>query len=260
MDSNLSLLIQYKDLLWSWTKRTISARYQQSILGGLWIIAQPLSTVFVFSIIFTYFVPIDTGDIPYPVFSYIAIIPWTFFATSISDMTTSLVANISLVTKIYFPREVLPISAMLARGLDFTVGFGIFFIVMLIFRAFNPTTSWLLLPLIVFIQILLILGFGLLASAMNVFFRDVQSILTLIIQLWFYASPIIYPVSMVPKNLLPYYYINPMAGVLESYRAILLYGTIPGNYVLISAGISVGLFILGYSVFKRAEPKFADIV
>jgi len=260
MIANIVQIYLSKDLLWSWVRRTVSARYQQSLLGGLWIIIQPTATVIILSIIFTYFIPIDTGEIPYIVFSYVAVIPWSFFSSSLTDMSFSLVQNMGLITKIYFPREILPLSAMMARLLDLGVASVLLIVLMLIYQSPAYPIGWLYLPLILIIQIALILGLGLFVAALNVFFRDVQSMLTLILQIWFYASPIIYPVTLVPENLRPYYFLNPMAGILEAYRAVLLYQTLPGNYLLISGLISLFVFFFGYWFFLQVEYQFADII
>jgi lipopolysaccharide transport system permease protein len=260
MLANTRSLYQAKDLLRSWTGRNIRARYQQSALGWLWAVVQPAAQVAIFTLIFTLFVPIETGDIPYPVFSYVAVVPWTFLAASLTDMSQALVTNMNLVTKIYFPREVLPLAAMLARLMDFGVAAGLLIILMLYFQMPLFLTGLLFLPLILAIQLALVLGLGLALSALNVFFRDVQSLLVLGLQLWFYASPIIYPVTMVPETLRPLYHLNPMVGILEAYRAVLLYGQLPGPYLALSAIEAVVIFIVGYWFFKRVEFQFADIV
>lgn len=248
------------DLLVAWTNRTIRGRYQQSLLGWLWAIVQPLASVAIFSIIFTRFVRVDTGAIPYPVFSYIAVAPWSFFSASLQDMTGSLVGNISLVTKVYFPREVLPVSAMLARMLDFLIAASVMAILLVVYQIPVSLPMLVFLPLIILIQMLLILGLGLITSALNVFYRDMQPLLTLVIQLWFYASPIIYPVTMVPEKFQLVYFLNPMAGILESYRAVILRQTAPGPHLLISAVEAVLVIIAGYWLFKKLESQFADIV
>lgn len=253
-------IFQSKELLLAWTKRTIRGRYQQSILGWLWAIVQPLASMAIFSIIFTRFVPVDTGAIPYPVFSYVAVAPWAFFSSSLTDMTSSLVANFGLVTKVYFPREVLPVSAMLARLLDFGVAALVLLLLMIIYRVPVFTEGLPFLPLIILTQIVLILGLGFITSTVNVFFRDMQPLLALTVQLWFYASPIIYPITLVPERYRMLYYLNPMAGILESYRAVLLYRTLPGVPLLIAAAEAVLILIFGYWLFKRIELQFADIV
>lgn len=257
----LIALFRAREIVKAWTNRIIRARYQQSALGWLWAIIQPVASVLVFSIIFTRFVPIDTGEIPYIIFSYVAIVPWTFVSSSLNDMTASLIQNMDLVTKIYFPRETLPISAMLARLMDFGIAIALLIFLMFYYQVDIQPVGLLFLPLILLIQVLLIMGMGLLLSSMNVFFRDVQSLLALIIQVWFYASPIIYPVDVVPSQLRVFYFLNPMAGILESYRAVLLYQSLPPLLPLLLAGLeALLLLVVGYAFFKRMELVFADIV
>jgi lipopolysaccharide transport system permease protein len=260
MLTNVKQLINARDLLFAWTGRTIRGRYQQSVLGGLWAIIQPAATVAIFTIIFTRFVPVNTGDTPYVVFSFVAIVPWTLFSASLTDMSGSLIQNMGLVTKIYFPREAIPIAAMLARLLDFAIAFGLIAILIIYYQIPIFPAGWLLLPVILLIQIALIVGLGLAAAALNIFYRDIQPLLTLGVQIWFYASPIIYPVTLVPERLRPFYFLNPMAGILESYRAVLLYETLPGPYLLTAGAVSFVVFVLGYWFFKRVEFLFADIV
>jgi lipopolysaccharide transport system permease protein len=253
-------LIRARELIITWTNRIIKARYQQSVLGSLWIIIQPIASVAVLTIIFTFFIPVDTGKTPYIIFSYTALVPWTLLSGALSDMTSSLVENMQLITKIYFPREVLPFSALLARIFDFVVSYLVLFLLLLYYRIEIQPAAWLFLPIVIAIQLVLMFGLGLGLSAMNVFYRDVRPLLGLVIQIWFYASPIIYPLSMVPERIRPYYFLNPMAGILESYRAILVDGTIPGPYLLFSAGLAVLIFVVGYWFFKRVEFQFADII
>lgn len=260
MLTQVSELYRTRDLLWAWTGRNIRARYQQSLLGWFWAIMQPAAQVLIFSVVFTLFVPIDTGAIPYPVFSYVAVVPWTLLAASLPDMTDSLVANMGLITKIYFPREILPIAAMLARLLDFVVAFALLVVLMIIFRVPVYLAGWVFLPFMLLIQLMLMIGLGLACAALNIFFRDVRSLLALGLQLWFYASPIIYPVSMVPEQLRPIYFLNPMAGLLEGYRDVLLYQRLPGAYLIPSVVVTLVIFLVGVWLFKRVEFKFADIV
>ena len=260
MTANGIEIIQAKDLLWEWTARNIRARYQQSALGWLWAIVQPAAQAAIFTVVFTMIVSIQTGDVPYVLFAYVAIVPWTLLAASLPDMANSLVDNMSLVTKIYFPREVLPIAAMLARLLDFGVAALLIVVLMLVFQTPIAIVGWLYIPAILAIEIMLLLGLGLLCAALNVFFRDVRSLLVLGLQLWFYASPIIYPVSMVPEWLRPFYFLNPMAGIIAAFRDVLLEGTTPGPYLLPGALIASALFVGGYWFFKRVEFEFADIV
>lgn len=249
-----------QDLLIAWTGRNIRGRYQQSALGWLWAIFQPVASVIIFSVIFTQFVPVNTGNVPYVIFSYTAMVPWTLLASSLTDMIGAIVFNMDLVKKIYFPREILPLAAMLARLLDFGVAAVLLIILLIIFRVPFSPVSWLFIPLILLLQILLVAGIGFAGAALNVFYRDVQSLLTLGIQLWFYASPIIYPTTMVPEKYQALYYLNPMAGIITAYRDILINGQVPGPYLIPAAIISILLFIFGYWFFKKVEFKFADIV
>ena len=258
--SYLKDLYAAKDLLFAWTGRNIRGRYQQSALGWLWAIIQPAAAVIIFTLIFTRIVPIDTGDTPYIIFSYVAVVPWTFLSTSLTDMSASLVANMNLIKKIYFPREAIPIAAMLARLMDFGVAAALIIILMIIYEMPLYLPGLLFLPLILAIQMTLLLGLGMGLSALNVFYRDVQSVLTLVIQIWFYASPIIYPVTMIPEKFRTLYFLNPMAGILESYRDVLIHARMPGIYLLPSAAVAVIVFVIGYWSFKRVEFKFADVV
>jgi lipopolysaccharide transport system permease protein len=253
-------LSQTGNLIWAWAGRIVRARYQQSALGWLWAIIQPATQVVILSVIFTLFLPVDTGDIPYPVFSYVGVVPWALLASSLNDMTGSLVQNMNMISKIYFPRETLPIAALLARLMDFGIAMVVLFFLMLIYKVPFSPLALLFLPVILAVQIILVTGLGFVTSALNVFYRDVQSFLTLFIQLWFYASPIIYPVSLVPENFSGLYLLNPMVGILEAYRSVLLEGNIPDFSLFVSAIVALVIFGVGYWFFKRVEFQFADIV
>lgn len=258
--SSIQELAGAHELLWAWTERTIKARYQQSLLGGAWAVVQPAAAALIFSVIFTYFVPIDTGGIPYLVFSYTALAPWTLFSGSITDMVESLVGNMNLIGKIYFPREVLPVAAALARLLDFAIAFAILLVLLLVYRLPVFTPAWVSLPAILAVQTLFTLGVGLAGAALNVFYRDMRHLFGLGLQLWLYASPIIYPVSAVPEPLRPLYFLNPMAGILSAYRSVLLDGQWPGPYFLLAAILSVLTFAGGVLFFRKVERRFADVV
>lgn len=253
-------LYRHRELLLAWTIRTIRVRYQQSILGGLWAVFQPAATVAIFTVVFSYFVRVDTGGIPYVVFSYSAMVPWMLFSTSVNDMVESIVSNMNLVGKIYFPREILVLSALLARLLDFLIAFLLLIVLMIYYRLPVFTENWMLIPVIMFVQLSLAFGLGLLGAALNVFYRDIRHLFALGLQLWLYATPIIYPVSMVPEQFRTYYFLNPMAGVIESYRAVLIHNTIPGDYLWLSTLVAAVFLLLGFVFFKRVEPRFADII
>lgn len=260
MVSRMKQLLTSRDLIWAWTYRIIRARYQQSVLGGLWAIVQPAASAAIFSLIFTFFIPVNTGNIPYLVFSYTAMVPWTLFSSAVSDMVDSLVSNMNLVSKIYFPREILPLTSLLARLVDFSIAFVIVALLIFVFRVPVLPIGWLLLPVILMTQLLFALGLGLVGAALNVFYRDVKHILTLGLQIWFYASPIIYPVAAVPERFRSLYFANPMAGIIEAYRAVLLRQELPGPYLLFSASMAIVTFLVGYWFFKRVEFQFADVV
>jgi len=260
MITQVKQLFKTSDLVWAWTVRTLRGRYQQSALGWLWAIVQPVATVAIFAVVFTRIVPVDTGGVPYILFSYTAVVPWTLLSTSITDMAMSLVQNMNLVGKIYFPREALPIAGLIARLADFGISFILLVILVIIFGIPVSPIGLLYLPLILLIQLALILGLGIGAAALNVFYRDVDPLLKLVTQVWFYASPILYPISFVPEKWQWAYFLNPMAGIIAAYRDVLIYNTVPGDYLVPAAGISFFLLLFGYWFFKRVEFQFADIV
>ncbi|RIK30590.1 MAG: phosphate ABC transporter permease [Anaerolineae bacterium] len=258
--SNLKILFYHRDLLFTWTYRIIRGRYQQSVLGGLWAIIVPAASTVIFSIIFTLFVPVDTGETPYLIFSYAAMVPWTLFSSSIGDMVESLTSNINLVSKIYFPREILPISALLARLVDAGISFILLIMLMLYYRVVVNPMELFYFPIILAVQCCLSLGIGFFGSALHVFYRDMRPVIILGLQLWFYASPVIYPLSAVPNSLKSLYSLNPMVGVIESFRAIMLSQQISGSVIVPAALLAVLILIFGYWFFKRAEFQFADVI
>jgi lipopolysaccharide transport system permease protein len=247
-------------LVWVWTGRTIRARYQQSALGWLWALIQPVATVAIWGVVFTRFVPVDTGGVPYLLFSYAAVVPWTLIATALPDMAMSLVNNMNLVTKIYFPREALPVAALLARLADCGIA-AVLLVALVVFYGVSVSVSSLIyLPIIVGIQLALMLGLGLGCAALNVFYRDVDPFLRLGIQIGFYASPVLYPWSVVPEEWRALYFLNPLAGVIAGYRDVLIEGRAPGLYLAPAAVVAALILMLGYWYFKRVECQFADIV
>lgn len=260
MISFLREIFSARELIYQLTSRNLRSRYQQSMLGWAWAILLPAAQAAILSVVFTYFVPIDTDGVPYVAFCYIAMAPWTFLAASLPDMSNSLVDNMGLVTKIYFPRQALPIAAMLARLADFAVsGVVVVALVVAFSLPVNPLAA-LLLPVVLLAQVLLIAGIGLLCSACNVFFRDVRSLLVLGLQLWLYASPVIYSIATVPEKFRPLYSLNPMVGIIESYRDILIRGIVPGSPLLISLAVAIVFCLAAVLVFRRLEARFADIV
>jgi len=258
--ANLSQLVRHRELLWVWTTREVRVRYKQSVLGAAWAILQPLALSAMFTLVFSYVVRVPTDGIPYPIFSYTALVPWTFLSSAINLGVPSLVNNMNLITRIYFPREILPLASIAAAGIDFGVA-ALVLAGMMMWYHMPLHPALLLLPVLVLIQAILAFGATLLGAAALVFFRDVRFIVPLFLQLWLYASPVIYPVSQIPAQWRPIYQLNPMVGVLESYRDILLRQRWPDPAALASAAlIALALFVLGYWLFKRLEPRFADLI
>lgn len=253
-------LYNARELLYSWTFREFRVRYSQSVMGAAWAVLQPLVLMLIFSVVFSLVLRIDTGGIPYPVFSYVGTLPWTLFATSITFAVPSLVANMNLVSKIYFPREVLPISSILVALVDFAIAAALLVPMLLIYHI-PITWTVLFIPLLVLVQTFLTLGIGLFASAVNVFYRDVRFVVPLALQVWMYLSPVIYPVSTVPEQWRTLYFLNPMAAIIDSYRRVLLMGQMPDwPYFGLATVVSLVVLVLGYRYFKHAEREFADLI
>lgn len=257
----LRVLFTYRELLFRITARDIKVRYKQAVLGMAWSVLQPLLLMGIFTLVFSKVIRVPTEGVPYPIFSYCGLVPWTFFATSLAFAIPSLVNNITLVTKIYFPREIFPLAAVAASFFDFAVASVVFVGMMVYYRVTVSLPLLMIVPVLVLIQVLLTLGVVFVLSAVNVFFRDIRYIVPLVVQVWMFISPVIYPMSLVPARFRLLYSLNPMAVLLDGYRSLLLRGTMPPLPLLgLAAGISVGLFVLSYRVFKRLEMKFADVI
>lgn len=260
MFKEIKELIQYRELLWTLAVRDIKVRYKQSVLGAGWAILQPLSLMLIFTLVFSRIAKIPSEGIPYPIFSYCALLPWTFFSASLSFASSSLINNRNLVTKIYFPRDVLPLASTMACFFDFIIA-SFIFLGMMFYYNISFTSNLLWIPLIILIQIFLTIGIGFISAALNVFYRDIKYIIPLVVQIWMYLSPIIYPMSLVPKKYLPYYILNPMVGIIDSYRQVILYGKPPDfQSLFISLCFSFGIFYFGYKGFKDLEGRFADVI
>ncbi len=254
-------LWRHRELLWLLTLREIKVRYKQSVLGVAWAVLQPLSLMVVFTVFFSWFARIESDGIPYPLFSYAALLPWMFFSTSLSSSIPSLIANSHIITKIYFPREVIPLAAVLAAFLDFLIAAAAFVLLLIVYRV-PPTWNLLYLIPIVAIQILFTVGVSLLLSAFTVLYRDVRHTLPLVIQIWMFVTPILYPASVVPQRWRAWYFsLNPMAAIIDGYRRTILQQQSPQlSYLLLAASVSCLLVWLGYKYFKHLEREFADIV
>jgi len=256
----LTELAQHYHLILSFARRDIRVRYKQTAFGVGWAILQPLSLMLMFTLVFATLARVPSDGIPYPIFAYGALIFWTFFATSISHGTKAMVANAELVRKIYFPRETLLLAVMLSALFDLLIASTIFVGMMLYYQVVITWTILWVLPLLV-LQVLFVLGVICVTSALEVHLRDIGHALPLLLQLWMFASPVAYPLSLVPPGLQPVYLLNPMAFLIDSYRRVILHGT-PPNPVQLGLAIVVALVLVSvaYLGFKHAERTFADVI
>lgn len=257
---NLADLWRYRELLYFLTWRDIKVRYKQTLLGAAWAVIQPFFTMVVFSIFFGRLAKVPSEGIPYPIFAYCALLPWQLFAHSLTESGNSLVANERLITKVYFPRLVIPMSAVLAGLLDFAIAFVVL-IGMMLFYGIVPTMAIATLPLFLLLAVTTALGVGLWLSALNVQYRDVRYTIPFLTQFWLFATPVAYSSSLVPEALRPLYGLNPMAGVVEGFRwALLGKAEGPGALLAVSAIVTVLVFVGGLYYFRRMEKIFADVV
>ncbi len=260
MLSHAKELWDYRELLYSITLREVKVRYKQSLLGAAWAVLQPLSMMVIFTVIFSKFAKIPSDGIPYPIFSYVALLPWGFFAGSLSLAIPSVLSNASLVTKIYFPREIFPMASVLAAGVDFVIA-SVIFLAMMVYYEVQLTWNILYVPLLILLQIIFALGVSFWAAAVNVRYRDVKHALTFVIQLWMFATPVVYPISVVPEQYRVAYMLNPMASIIDGYRRTILQGKSPEFFYLgLATLVTVVVFLFSYGYFKRQEMTFADII
>jgi lipopolysaccharide transport system permease protein len=256
----LQNVYRHWDLIASFAIRDIKARYKQTALGVAWALLQPLSMMVVFTLVFSVFAKVPSDGIPYPVFAYSALIFWTFFANTISTGTVAMTANGVLIRKTYFPRETLLLSVILAGLLDLGVA-SLLFLGMLAYYQIGLTLAALWVVPLAALQMLLALGVVSLTSAAHVHFRDIGHGLPLLVQLWMFASPVAYPLSVIPGWLRPLYLLNPLAAILDGYRRAIIMGTAPDLPALAaSAAITIVLASAALAVFKRAERTFADVI
>lgn len=253
-------LWEYRELLYFLTWRDIKVRYKQTVLGAAWAIIQPFFTMVVFSLFFGRLAKVPSDGIPYPIFSYAALVPWTFFANGLNLASNSLVAGANLVKKVYFPRLAMPIATVLSGAVDFVLAFVVL-LVMMLFYGMTPTVNVIWLPLLLLLAFITSLGVALWFSAMNVQFRDVRYTIPFLTQLWLFATPIAYPSSLLPEPWHTLYAINPMVGVVEGFRwALLGTDTAPGLIIIVSFMASLALLTSGAYYFRRMEKTFADVV
>jgi lipopolysaccharide transport system permease protein len=257
---NLRELWVYRELLVFLVWRDIKVRYKQTLLGAAWAILQPVLTTLVFTLFFGVLAGIDSDNVPYPVFAYAGLLPWTFFANSVTLSSNSLVGNANLITKVYFPRIIIPSAAVGAGLVDFAIAF-IVLVGMMLYYSVGLTWSTLMLPLLALHITLFSIAVGMWLSALNVKYRDIRFVLPFLIQLWMFVSPVIYPASMVPQKWRWLLMLNPLTGIIENFRAALF---VQKQFEWLSLGVSMGITVLMliYSIysFRRMEKHFADVI
>jgi homopolymeric O-antigen transport system permease protein len=253
-------LAAYWELLMNLTRREVKGRYSQSLFGAGWAIAQPLATMAVFTLVFARLGKMPSDGAPYPLFAYAALVPWFFFANTVTSGTMSLITYRNIVTKTYFPREIVPIAQVCSRLVDFAAASGLY-VALMVYYQIGLGRWGALLPLFFALLILFTLGVTLITSALNVFYRDVSPVVQISLQLWLYLTPVAYPLAAVPDRYRPLFLLNPLTGVVEGLRSILVFGREPEWAVIgVSTTLIVAIFVSGLVLFKRTDKYFADVI
>lgn len=256
----ISELLKSKDLLLELVKREIKAKYKQSVLGYAWVLLVPLINLVVLSVVFSYFIKIPTGGIPYPIFLFTALVPWIFTANAISSATKSLLSNKTLITKIYLPRVVFPLSAIFAKFVDLLL-YALILIGFMLVMGIDIQITMLYIPIIFTTHMMLISGISFILSATNVYYRDVENLLEVAIAAWMYLTPVIYPPELVPERFRQIFNLNPMTPIINSYRNVVLHGVAPPwESFGFATLVSLILLVFGYLYFKSRSKNFADVV
>jgi len=241
-------------------KRIIKVKYKQTVLGGLWAVIQPFFMMVVFTLFFGKLAKIPSDGIPYPIFNYSAMVVWAYFSQALSQSGNSIVGEGNLISKIYFPLIIIPLAPVLSGLMDFCIAFFVLILMMCYFHIY-PSISSIYLPFLVLLLILTASGVGMILAALNAKYRDIQYTIPFLVQLWMFASPIVYPSSLIPEKYRVYYALNPMVGVIEGFRSALLRtDAFPTQTVLVSSLVSLTLFIVGLLYFKQVERYFADVL
>jgi len=253
-------LKEYRDLFYFLVARDIKVRYKQTVLGGLWAIIQPFFMMVVFTLFFGQLAKVPSDGVPYPIFNYSAMVAWAYFASAITTSANSLIQEANLISKVYFPRIITPLAPTIAFLLDFAISFVILIGMMLYYHIY-PNIMAVFLPFLVILMMFTASGVGMFLAALNAQYRDIRYTIGFMVQFWMFASPVVYPVSMLPEKYHLIYAINPMVGVIEGFRSSLL-GTVafPTQMVLVSTLVSVLLFIIGALYFRQTERYFADVI
>lgn len=250
----------YRELLYFLAWRGLKVRYKQTVIGAAWAVLQPFLAMVVFTLIFGNLLAVPSGGVPYPVFAYAALLPWTFFATAVTQASNSLVYDANLISKVYFPRLTVPLAAVLAPAVDFLLAFVVL-LGMLAFYGITPSVNLLTLPLFLLLALVTALAIGIWLSALNVKYRDVGYVVPFVVQVWLFITPVAYPSSMVPEEWRGVYGLNPMAGVIDGFRwALFGDGALPVATVLASVLVVLVLLVGGVLYFRRTESQFADVV
>ncbi|MDO8675158.1 MAG: ABC transporter permease [Candidatus Omnitrophota bacterium] len=250
----------YRELLYFFTWRDLKIRYKQTVIGVLWAVLQPFLTMVVFSVFFGHFVKVPSEGVPYPIFVYLGLLPWTLFSQSLSRASESVVSHSNLIKKVYFPRLIIPVSASLSAVVDFFISLVILLIMMLFYKIV-PAVGIIYLPFLVMLCFLCSIGIGFWLAAINVMYRDVRYAIPFLIQLGMYVTPVIYPVSVVPEKFSWIIYLNPMTGIIEGFRASLLgYKAMPVAGIGISFLVTVIFLLSGLFYFRKVERVFADVI
>lgn len=260
LELRLRELWAYRELLYFFIWRDVKIRYKQTVIGVLWVVLQPLMTMGVFTLFFGRLAKLPSEGLPYPVFYFAALVPWTYFAQALAGCTNIVVENQNVITKVYFPRLILPLSAVFSGLLDFCIGLAVMIALTLSF-GIRPPATVVLLPVLIILAALTALGVGLWTSALNALYRDVRAVIPFVVQFWLLASPVAYPSSLVPQRWRWLYGLNPMAGVIDGFRwALTGHGQPPGAVMLASAAGVVAVLIGGLFFFQRMESTIADRV
>lgn len=252
-------LWNYRELLRFLVVRDIKVRYKQTVLGGLWAILQPFMNMVVFTIFFGHLAKVPSDGLPYPIFVYTALLPWQFFSGGIGSSGNSLVASSNLISKVYFPRMIIPAASLGAGCLDFLIAFGML-ILMMVYYGIYPGLGIFLFPFLMVLVAVAALGVGMILAALNVAYRDFRYVIPFLVQFWLFATPVIYPASLVPEKWRWLINLNPMAGLITGIRSSLLNLPLFWTDIWISGTISIGLFVIGIVYFKKMERRFADII
>jgi len=256
----LEELWDYRELLYFYVWRDVKVRYKQTVIGIAWVVLQPLMTMGIFTLFFGRLAKLPSNGLPYPVFYFAALVPWAYFSTALQNCTNVVVDNQRVITKVYFPRLVLPLSAVVSGLVDFAIGFVVLLVVIAIY-GIKPTLAVLWLPVLLLLAVLTALGVGLWMSALNALYRDVRHVVPFLIQFWMFASPVAYPSSLVPQGWRWLYGLNPMAGVIDGFRwALTGHGAGPGPLMLASASAVIMVLLGGLFFFQRMEGTVADRV